>query len=79
MPSTPTPDNSIPNFEDEVSEAEMPPDEEEIGALEKSPISFRLSGPNEKLSQNVQSDEDLVSSGDSAVYSPPRDQNRGDS
>ena len=39
-----TPNKSIPNSEDEVSEAEMPPDEEEIGTLEESPISFRLSG-----------------------------------
>ena len=37
-------DDSIPISEEEVNEAEMPPDEEEIGTLEESPISFRLSG-----------------------------------
>ena len=31
----------------EVNEVEMPPDECEIGALEESPISVRLRGPNE--------------------------------
>ena len=36
---------------DEVSEAEMPPDEHETGALEESMISFQLSGPDEQLSR----------------------------
>ena len=57
LPSTPTP-NSNPSFEDEVSEAEMPLDEREIGALEESLISFWLSGPNERLSWHDHSDEE---------------------
>ena len=52
LPSSPNHDNSIPNSKDEVNEAEMPPGEEEIGSLEESPISFLLSGPNEKLIRN---------------------------
>ena len=48
----------------------MPLEEEETRALEESPIPFRLSGPNERLSQHEQSDEDLKNSGDSAVQSP---------
>ena len=47
----------------------MPPNEEEIKALEGSPISFRLSGPNERLSHNDQSDDKSSSSGDSTVHS----------
>ena len=43
----PTPDlNSNLSSDDEVSEAEMPPDEPEIETREESPISLRLSGPN---------------------------------
>ena len=43
----PTPDlDSNPSSDDEVSEAEMPPDEPEIRTCEESPISFWLSGPN---------------------------------
>ena len=38
--------DSDPSSNDEVSEAEMPPDEPEIGIREEGPISFRLSGPN---------------------------------
>ena len=54
----PTPNlNSNPSSDDEVSEAEMPPDEPEIGTHEESPISFRLSGPNGRLSRFDQSDE----------------------
>ena len=37
--------NSNPSSEDEVSEAEMPPDERETETLEESLVSFRLSGP----------------------------------
>ena len=48
----PTPDlNSNPSSNDEVNEAEMPPDEREIGTLDESPISFRLSGPIENRTQ----------------------------
>ena len=48
----------------------MPPDERETETLEESPVSFRLSGPNERLSRFDQSDEEPTSSGDSAVHSP---------
>ena len=69
--SPPTSDiNSNPSSKDEVSKAEMPPDEHEIEALEESPISFQRSGPNERLSRRDQSDAKTVSSGDSAVQSP---------
>ena len=54
----------------EVNEVEMPPDECEIGALEESPISFTLSGLNERLRRHDQSDEESTSSGDSAMQSP---------
>ena len=68
-----TPDlNSNPNFDDEVSEAEMPLDGCEIRTRKESPISFWLSGPNGRLSRFDQSEEELMSSGDSAVYSPRR-------
>ena len=70
IPSLMTPDNSISNSEDEVSMVERPPDEEEIGALEKSSISFHLSRTNEKLNRNEQLDEEPTSSGDSVVLSP---------
>ena len=47
----PTPDvNSNPSFDNEVREAKMPPDECEIGTLDESLISFKLSGPNGRLS-----------------------------
>ena len=69
LPSTPDL-NSNPNSEDEVSEAEMPPDEREVETLEESPTSFRLSGLNERLSRFDQSNEELASSADSAVHSP---------
>ena len=71
LPSTPDL-NSNPSSDDEVSEAEMPPDEREIGTLDESPISFRLSGPNERLSRFDQSEEESASSGDSVVLSPRR-------
>ena len=51
MPSLPNTDNYIPNSEDEVSEAELPPDEDDFETLEKTPISFRLSRPNERQSR----------------------------
>ena len=59
------PDKPIPISEHEVSEAELPQYEEEIRSLEESPISLRMSGPNERLSRNAQSDEELA-----AVHSP---------
>ena len=52
LPSTPIP-NSNPGSEDEFSEAEMPPDEREIRALEESLISFWLSGSYERLSRRA--------------------------
>ena len=48
-------EKSLPKFY--WAEAEMPPDEREIGSLAESPISFRLSGPNERLSRFDQSEE----------------------
>ena len=61
--------NPIP--EDEASEPEMilAEEEEDYGTLEESLISFRLSGPNERLSRNDQSDDEPGSSGDSTVLS----------
>ena len=50
-PTNPTPIDSMPNSEDEASEADLL-NEGEIGSLEESPISFRLSVPNEELSRN---------------------------
>ena len=50
----------------------MPPDEPEIGTREESLISFRLSGPNGRLSWYDQSDEEPASCGDSVVHSPRR-------
>ena len=40
-------------------------EEEDIGALEESMISFRISMLNERLSRNDQSDDEPVSNGDS--------------
>ena len=48
----------------------MPWGEGAIRVLEESPISFRLSGPNERLSRHDQSDAESMSSGDSVVHSP---------
>ena len=43
----PTPDlNSNPSSDDEVSDAEMPPDAPEIGTRKESLILIWLSGPN---------------------------------
>ena len=61
LPSPPTSDNYILISEDEVSEAEMPLDEGDIETIEESSISFRLSGPNERLSRYDQSDEEPAS------------------
>ena len=59
-----TPDlNSNPNFDDEVSEAEMPLDGCEIRIRKESPISFWLSGPNGRLSRFDQFEEEPASSG----------------
>ena len=71
LPSTPRPDSN-PSIDEEVSEAEMPPDEPEIETREESPISLRLSGPSGRLSRYDQSDEEPASSGDSTVHSPRR-------
>ena len=58
------PDNSIPIFEGEFNEVEMPQDQGEIGALEESSISFQLSGPNERPCRHDQFDEEPTSSVD---------------
>ena len=76
LPPPPIPDNSILISEDEVNEAEMPPDEEEIRALEENVIKFWLSGPNEVLTRHDQSDEEPVSNGDSVALSPCRKTSR---
>ena len=68
--------NSNLSSKDEVSEAEMPLDEHETETLEESPVSFWLTGPNERQTRFNQSDEDPLSSGDSAVI--PRAGSRGD-
>ena len=52
FPSSTNLDNSIPISEDEANESEMPLDEGDVGTLEERPISFRLSGPNVRLSRN---------------------------
>ena len=54
----------------------MSRDEEAIRDLQESSISFHLSGPNERLSPQDQSDAESVSSGDSVVHS--RVGSRGD-
>ena len=54
--------DSNPSSDDEVSEAEMPPDEPKIET--ESPISLRLSGLSGRLSRFDQSEEETASSGD---------------
>ena len=49
LPPTTNPDSN-PSSNDEVSEAQMPPDKHEIRTREESLISLRLSGPNSRLS-----------------------------
>ena len=72
LPPTPNPDSN-PSFDDENSEAEMPPDEPKIKTHGESPISLRLSGPNGRLSRYDQSDEEPASNcGDSVMHSPRR-------
>ena len=53
--------NSMPDSEDEANEADFLGDVE-IGTLEESLISFRLSGLNEGLGRTSQSDDESVSS-----------------
>ena len=53
-------EDSIPITEDESSEAVVILEEEEIDTLEKSLISFRLSGPNEEQIDMPMRGEDLV-------------------
>jgi hypothetical protein len=64
LPPTPQPDSN-PSSDEEVSEAEMPLDELEIGTRPESLISVPLSGPSEGLGQFDQSDDEPASSGDS--------------
>jgi hypothetical protein len=56
----------------EVSEAEMPREEPEVGTQSESPISVPLSGPCGGLRRFDQSDDEPASSGDSAVHSQRR-------
>ena len=76
FPSPPIPHDSILISKDEISEAEMPQHNEEIGALRESSISFRLSGWNEGLGRDGQPDDEMVSSGDSAMMSPRKEPRR---
>ena len=54
LPPTPSPDSNL-STDDEVSEAEMPPDAPKIETCEESPISLRLNGPSGRLSRYDQS------------------------
>jgi hypothetical protein len=69
LPSVSQPDSN-PSSDGEVSDAEMPPDVPEIGTQPESPISVPLTGPSAGLGRFDQSDEEPVSSGDSAMHSP---------
>ena len=61
----------MPITKDEANEPKKNREEEvdDFGTLEESLISFRLSGPNERLTWNDQLDEESTSSLDSAVLS----------
>ena len=59
----------MPKFEYEVSEAEIMM-EEKIGATDESLISFRLNGPMEEPSRNVQPIDKPMSDKDLAVQFP---------
>jgi hypothetical protein len=75
LPSVPEPDSN-PSSDGEVSEAEVPPDEPEIGTRPESPISVPLTGPSAGLGRFDQSDDEPASSGDSAMYSPRKQPKR---
>ena len=60
--SLPILDDSMLITETEISEVEMMVKEEEIDTPDESPVSFRLSGPN----------EETASSEESVVQSPPQ-------
>jgi hypothetical protein len=68
LSSIPQPDSNL-SFDGEVSEAEKPLDEPEIGTRLESPILVPLSGPSGGLGRFDQSDDEPASSGDSAVHS----------
>jgi hypothetical protein len=68
LPSLPQPDLTV-SFDGEVSEAEMPREEPEIGTRPKSSISVPLSGPCGGLGRFDQSDDEPASSGDSTMHS----------
>ena len=59
----------LPKSQDEASKAEMILDEEDIGTLDESPISFWLSGLNEELSRNSQPIDMLTSDEASSMLS----------
>ena len=75
LPPTPALDSN-PSSDEEVIEDKMPPDEPKIGTHKESLISFRLSGPNGRLSWFGQSDKEPASSGDSAMHSPRKKSRR---
>ena len=73
---TPTSDPD-PMPEDEASEPEPAQvEDDEAGTQEESSELFRLSGPNERLGQSDQSDDETASSGDSVVVSPRKEPRR---
>jgi hypothetical protein len=69
LPPAPQPDSN-PSSDEDVSEAEMPRDEPEIGTWPESLISVPLSGPSEGLSRFDNSVDEPASNGDSVVHSP---------
>ena len=69
--------DSDPMPKDEASEPEPAQVEnDEARTKEESPESFRLSGPNDRLSQLDQSDDETASGGDSVVLSPRKEPRR---
>ena len=52
------------------------PNEDGFGILDECPISFQLSWPDERLSQNDQSDDEPVSSRESIVLSSHKEPRR---
>jgi hypothetical protein len=71
LPSIPPPDSNL-SSDGDVSKADVPREEPEIGTRPDSPISVPLSGPCVGLGRFDQSDGETVSSGDSTVHSQRR-------
>jgi hypothetical protein len=75
LPTAPQPETD-PSSDGEVSDVEMPPDVPEIGTQLESPISVPLTGPSAGLGRFDQSDEELASSGNLSMHSPPKQPKR---